>query len=216
MTYLEIVNAVLKRLRESDVAAIEQTAYSRVVSAFVNDAKRLVEGAWDWSALRTDVQLATVDGTSTYSLTGYGADPEVLGVWNNTQNLKMRQMAPVWYKQQVYTQDTLLDGAPSKYFLSGVDGSGDAEITVYPEPDAVYDVRVWLSYYQAELTLGTDVLLVPSWPVILQAVAMLAEEKGETGGATSARYFEMADKALDDAIAYDAAKGGREIDWRMS
>jgi hypothetical protein len=42
---------------------------------------------------------------------------------------------------------------------------------------------------------------------------MLAEEKGETGGSTSARYFEMADKAISDAIAYDAGRHPMEAIW---
>ena len=59
MTYLELVNKVLIRLREDEVGSVNQTAYSKLVGEFVNDAARLVEDAWDWSALRTTLTVTT-------------------------------------------------------------------------------------------------------------------------------------------------------------
>ena len=41
--YLTIVNEVLRRLREDEVSAVANTAYSKMVGDFVNDAKRIVE-----------------------------------------------------------------------------------------------------------------------------------------------------------------------------
>jgi hypothetical protein len=55
MTYLQAVNKVLKRLRENTVNSVDETLYSRLVGEFVNDANRMVEDSWDWSALRTTV-----------------------------------------------------------------------------------------------------------------------------------------------------------------
>jgi len=42
MTYLDIVNKVLIRLREDEVSAVSQTAYSKLIGEFVNDALRQV------------------------------------------------------------------------------------------------------------------------------------------------------------------------------
>ena len=67
---------------------------------------------------------------------------------------------------------------------------------------------------QAPLTSDTDVLLVPSQPVIHFAVALLARERGETGGTSTAEYFQIADKYLSDAIAIDAAKQPEEMIFR--
>ena len=43
MTYLELINDVLIRLRETTVAANGETTYSTLIGKFVNDAKRQVE-----------------------------------------------------------------------------------------------------------------------------------------------------------------------------
>ena len=72
MTYLEAVNEVLARLRESTVATLTQNAYATLIGHFVNDAKRQVEDAWDWDVQNTTITINTVGGTSGYTLTGSG------------------------------------------------------------------------------------------------------------------------------------------------
>jgi hypothetical protein len=67
---------------------------------------------------------------------------------------------------------------------------------------------------QADLSANDDSLLVPSQPVIHLAVALLARERGETGGTSTAEYFQIADKFLSDAIAIDAAKHPEEMYFR--
>ena len=51
MTYLELVNDVLIRLREAEVETVSQTDYSKLIGKFVNDAKRQVEDAYSWNVL---------------------------------------------------------------------------------------------------------------------------------------------------------------------
>ena len=55
MTYLQLVNAVLRRLRESEVTTVQgagnTNSYARLVGDFINEAKSQVEAAYDWSAL---------------------------------------------------------------------------------------------------------------------------------------------------------------------
>jgi hypothetical protein len=65
-TYLQLVNDVLVRLREAPVATVSQTSYSNLVGALINDAKREVEDAWQWSSLLDYLQFSTVAGQSTY------------------------------------------------------------------------------------------------------------------------------------------------------
>ena len=55
---------------------------------------------------------------------------------------------------------------------------------------------------------------MPSMPVVHYAVALLARERGETGGTSAAEYFSIADKFLSDAIAIDAAKHPEEMVFR--
>ena len=53
MTYLELVNDVLVRLRETTVVTVSETSYSSLIGKFVNDAKRQIEDAYAWNVLGT-------------------------------------------------------------------------------------------------------------------------------------------------------------------
>ena len=59
MTYLQLVNNVLRRMREEEVPSVDSSTYSKMIGDFVNDAKKLIETSWDWSALRTTVVFTT-------------------------------------------------------------------------------------------------------------------------------------------------------------
>lgn len=72
MTYLELINDVLIRLRETTVATNGATTYSTLIGKFVNDAKRQVEDAFSWNVLGQNITLTTVAATYSYSLTGAG------------------------------------------------------------------------------------------------------------------------------------------------
>ena len=92
-TSLELTNSVLKRLRESEVATYNESTISTLISDLVNEAKRKVEDAWDWNALRTTVTVTTAAGTSQYALTGAGKRWRLYddysgwqGVWNDTND----------------------------------------------------------------------------------------------------------------------------------
>jgi len=51
MTYLELINDVLIRLRETTVSTSTETAYSTLIGKFVNDAKRQIEDSYAWNVL---------------------------------------------------------------------------------------------------------------------------------------------------------------------
>ena len=59
MTYLQLVNSVLRRLREDEVSSVSQNAYSKLVGELVNEAKQTIEQTWDWTALRTTKSINT-------------------------------------------------------------------------------------------------------------------------------------------------------------
>ena len=77
MTYLNLVNGVLRRLREDEVTSVTANTYSKMVSDFVNDAKDLVETAWDWSALRSTLTITTSADDNLYSLAGFRGEGKI-------------------------------------------------------------------------------------------------------------------------------------------
>ena len=210
MTYLNLVNSVLRRLRENEVSTVQADNYSKLIGDIVNDAKDLVESAWDWSALRTTLAINTVSGTSNYSLTGSADKVKELNVINDTSNLVMQYQTNNWFDEQYHINNPL-SGAPQYYTYGNVDTNGDQTIDVYPKPDAVYALRVDVVKRNAVLSADSDALDVPESPVIQLAVALATRERGETGGTSTAEYFQIANKYLGDAVAHDAGRHPEEL-----
>ena len=213
MTYLNIMNNVLRRLREEEVSTVAETTYAKMVGDFINDAKTLVEESTDWSALRTTISITTADNDNQYSLTGCGDDVKVMSAMNDSENCFLSYQTKDWFNEQLYL-NTVVDGAPRYYTFDGLDSNGDTQILVSPRPEGAQTLRFDVIKRQAELVNNNDNLLVPEKPVIHMAVALLARERGETGGTSTAEYFAIADKYLSDAIAIDAAKHPEEMIFR--
>ena len=212
MTYLNLVNNVLRRLREDEVASVTSTTYSKMVGDFVNDAKKIVEDAWDWSGLRTTLTVTTSAGTFNYILTGSQNKIKLLDVINDTSNVFMKYQTQHWFNNTYLNQDPV-SGSPEYYTFNGVDSNGDTQVDLYPKPDGVYTLRFNCIQRNPDLSSNTDDLIIPSQPVIHMAVALLARERGETGGTSAAEYFAIADKFLADAVALDAQKHPEEVIW---
>lgn len=213
MTYLNLMNSVLRRLREEETSSVTSTTYVKMVGDFINDAKKLVEEATDWSALRSTIVVTTAASDNSYSLTGSSDNVKVMSVLNDTKNCFMDYQTKDWFNEQIYLLNAS-EGAPLYYTYNGLDANGDTEVLVSPKPDGVYSLRFNVVKRQADLSTNTDSLLVPSMPVVHLAVALLARERGETGGTSTAEYFTIADKFLSDAVAIDAAKHPEEMIFR--
>lgn len=205
MTYLEIINNVLRRLRENVAETSNETEYSTLIGAFVNDAKEIVENSHSWSALRTEIQFDTVIGTSEYSLTGAGQETEIRDAINKTSKTRFNTRNRS-YMNDVYHLRTPVSGPPTEFAFTGTDGNGDIKVKVYPQPDAIYSFLFDAFVPQSALSNDTDVLKVPYNPVVQLAFAMALRERGETGGQSASEQFAIADTILSDAIAFDANK----------
>ena len=212
MTYLDLVNNVLRRMREEEVASVSESTYSKMAGDFVNDAKKLVEAAWDWSALRTTLTITTSANIFNYVLVGSQNRIKALDVINDTSNFFMQYQPSSWFDDK-YLNETPATGAPQYYTYNGIDSQGDSQIDVYPKPDGVYTLRFNCVLRNEDLTANTDQLLIPHMPVVHMAIALLARERGETGGTSTPEYFALADKYLSDAIALDAQKHPDETIW---
>jgi hypothetical protein len=212
MTYLELVNNVLRRMREDEVSTVTENTYSKMVGDFVNDAKNIVEAAWDWSGLRTTLTVTTSADIFNYVLTGSQNRVKALNVINDTSNVFMEYRPATWFDDNYLNQDPV-SGSPQYYTYNGVNSSGDTQIDVYPKPDGVYAIRFNCVFRNPELSADVDELVIPSAPVIHLAIALLARERGETGGTSAPEYFAIADNYLSDAIALDAQKHPDETIW---
>ncbi len=211
MTYLELVNDVLARLRESSVASVSTTAYSTLIGKFVNDAKRQVEDAWFWDAQRTVKTLNTVAGTSNYVITGSGLRQKKVTVNNTTNKYSLRNVPIQWILNQ---QDlaTVNQQQPDYYAWYGNDGT-DSKVEIFPTPDGIYALKFEMYVPQVALSADGDVLIVPSEPVVAGAYARALVERGEDGGLASSEAFGLYKSILSDTIAIESTRYTENDCW---
>jgi hypothetical protein len=205
MTYLELVNDVLVRLRETTVATVSETSYSALIGKFVNDAKRQVEDAYAWNVLGTTITLSTTSGTYQYALTGAGQKFQVIDVINVTSNIGMKNIdfASMNRKQNFSTP---VSGIPYEFAFDGVDASYDTKVTIYPRPDGVYSIPFSLAVPQATLSSDATVVAVPDVLVVQNAYARALVERGEDGGLSSSEAYQLYKSMLSDYIALEGTR----------
>jgi hypothetical protein len=205
MTYLELVNDVLIRLREPSVTTVTANDYSTLIGKFVNDAKRQVEDAYAWNILGTTITISTTAGTYSYALTGSGQKFQVLDVLNVTSNVAMRNIDFVTMNRY-QNFSTPVNGIPTYYAFDGVNGSYDTKVTIYPRPDGVYSIPFSLAVPQATLSSDSTVVLVPDVLVSQNAYARALVERGEDGGLSSSEAYALYKSMLSDYIALEGTR----------
>lgn len=212
MTYLELVNNVLRRLREPVVTNVNDTPYAAMLGVFVNDAKREIEDAHEWNALSSTITVSTVASTYNYSLTDAGTRFRVIDVLNDTSDVEIRYAPTKWMNKQFLLANNQ-QGAPIFYNFNGVDSDGDTQVDVWPVPETTYTLRFNLVIPQADLVENTDRVLVSGHLVTLLAYAKAIAERGEDGGNLSSEAYALYKTALANEIAIERNRYEDEMNW---
>jgi hypothetical protein len=205
MTYLELVNDVLTRLRETNVSTVSETTYSALIGKFVNDAKRQIEDSYTWNCLSQTITVTTTGGTHSYSLTGSGQKFRVMDSLNTTSNVVMDDI-PFTSMNRKLNFVTPVQGIPSEYCFNGVDGSGDTKIDLYPIPNGVFTILFDVIIPQAALTSDSTSVKVLDYLVTQSAYARALIERGEDGGTSSSEAYALFRGMLSDAIATESTR----------
>ena len=205
MTFLQLVNNVLIRLRENEVASNNETAYSSLIGLFVNDAKRQIEDSFGWNVLGQTVNITTAGGTYIYSMTGAGQKFQVMDALNTTSNVGLQNISFVEMNRFQNLVPTVT-GVPEYYAFDGVDASGDTKVVIYPRPDGVYSLPFSLTVPQAPLAADGTVVLVPDYLVVQNAYARALVERGEDGGLNSSEAYQLYRGMLADQIALESTR----------
>jgi hypothetical protein len=211
-TYLDVVNNVLRRLREPTVSSVNDTDYSAMLGVFVNDAKREVEDAYDWNALSDTLTATTTEDVFNYVLVGSRTRFRTIDVFNQTKGFEMSYRPTTWMNRQFIIVDQQ-KGQPVHYNYNGVDSNGDTQVDVYPIPDGVYTLRFNLTIPQADLVNDNDTILVPSHIVAMLAHSKAIAERGEDSGVLSSEAYQMYRLALADAVAIERNHYDEEMTW---
>ena len=205
MTYLELINDVLVRLRETTVTTNNETTYSSLIGKFVNDAKRQVEDAFSWNVLGQNVTLTTVANTYSYSLTGAGQKFQVMDAINTTSNVGMQNISFV-QMNRFQNLVPVATGIPEYYAFDGVDSNGDTKVSLSSRPDGVYTVIFSLTIPQATLASDSTSIKVPDFLVAQNAYARALVERGEDGGLSSSEAYQLYKSMLSDYIALEGTR----------
>tara|TARA_B100000809_G_C14979510_1_gene473994 strand:+ start:194 stop:862 length:669 start_codon:yes stop_codon:yes gene_type:complete len=219
MTYRELINEVLIRLREDTILtdwsgnindSTTVSEYQKVVGAMINDSKRTVENFHDWLVLRQTVNISTVSGTKNYNLSS-GQELKVIDSINNSTGTGLVQVSREFLNKRKYPTDPT--GEPLYYGFNGADSSNNLKIDLSPVPIASQTISFDIVKAQDELKTSTTVIKVPEKPVVLGAWARAISERGEDGGTQTTIVAEEAMQALKQAIMLDSGNTQYETQW---
>jgi len=205
MTYLELVNDVLIRLREPTVTTVALNSYSTLIGKFVNDAKRQIEDAFAWNVLGQTLTVTTAASTASYSLTGAGQKFQVMDVINTTSNVGLTNISFVDMNRKL-NFTPLVNSIPTEFAFDGVDASYNTKVNLYPIPDGVYTIKFALTIPQATLASDSTVVLVPDVLVAQNAYSRALVERGEDGGLSSSEAYQLYKSMLSDYIALEGTR----------
>jgi len=211
MTYLQMVNAVMRKLREDEASTINETDYSRLLGDFVNDAKKYVEDSWDWSVLRDTYTLNTVEGIDTYTLTGLDPRCEILYANNESNFSPVKKDSLQNIKRKTLGTDT--EGSAMTFAVSGTDSNNNLKVRIYPTPDVGEQISFEVVKRTPDLEDDADTTKLPSSVIVHFAYSYALVERGETGGQSGSEQAIFAKAALTDAITLDARLFSDELIW---
>ena len=212
MNYIQLVNSVLRRLRETEVSSVADNAYSKLIGEFINDAKRQAEDAYPWNALSETLTASTATDIFNYVLVGSGQRFRVIDVLNDTSNSIVQNATTRWMNDQ-FLLTSVQKGSPAYYNFNGTNTNGDTQVDLFPIPNGVYQIRFNVIKPQVALSSDSDTLLIPSEPVIFNAAARAVAERGEDGGIASSEMYQMYKQSLADAIAIESGRYIEESAW---
>ena len=215
-TQLQIVNDVLRRLRETQVSSVASNEYSELVGSFVNDAKETLEDMWFWTVNETEIDLSILaDGTRNYEVAGTNdrsflvrsINDQIPMAYDVTTNDKAQLCdIPLKALREFRNSSSTIDDAvdqPTGFALKpDADGRGWS-VELYQGSGTA---RTWRFYWyapQGELAVdGSDdntQVLLPKRPVYLRALYYAQYERGEAqpGGIEEKRAHAAAAAAME-------------------
>lgn len=210
MTYIQLINKIVQRLRNYGVLTDLSEDYTGLVGSFVNQAKEEIEDEGPWQALRTEVTVTTVASTATASVGGTNErsyvhyDPDGCAqVFETTSGFRgrMNVITPEQMRTLRASDQNPTNAHPS--YVSFAKTNAGLTATFYPTPNGVYTYTVVAVIPQAELTAVATVITIPARPVWMLALAYALKERGEELGSDYETVRGEAAKALRDAKLTD-------------
>lgn len=224
-TYLQLVNDVLGRLREDPVTTVSQTTYSALIGAWVNDAKRLVEDAWNWQTLETAVPVAILPSTTFYIISSLNERSRLMFAPTPNSNIPLAWDITTGDKFQliyrpykwIITQRALqnIPQNQEKPIIFGIH-KGPASGVIVELMETPTANRTWSLRFidpQDDLSIDSDVINVPYAPVVQIALDYALNERGEEIGEPGTTVQQKAMTHIYNAVSLDAIEQDGATTW---
>ena len=212
-TKLQIINAVLPRMREGTVATSSSTTYAALVSSVLNTIRTQIEQAWVWKDLRDTYTVTVTPGTTSYSLTSSGQFARILDIWNTTSDKEVAQGTFADFNERFFAHDTVATGNVREYNVVGLDSNYDLQIDTWPNVTATNVLKVNLYLPQQDPTADSTIILIPNQVLIEGMVAYLMAERGDDNGMAFQMQQQLYTDMLAGAISNEVAHDSSEVDW---
>ena len=236
MTLLQLVNRVLRRLREDEVTDFSAD-YTTLIVDFLGEIHAEVLDEHDWSSMDHDLRVLGVASQREYDLsatTANGGDVEV-GYSPTTEKSLVRQIdgTPVayWYTDTSSVQGTRIpqisweqyyamykenrtDTADQPAYFALTQRADGFRLAMWPAPvgsGGALEIRFHTpeTVISSESSITTTTIKAPERPLVLGALYLAlnerGEELGEPGNIAEQRYY----KALAAAKEADQMNNGR-------
>jgi hypothetical protein len=209
VTYLELINKVLNRLRQDTIASLSDNG-ATIVGHFVNQAKEEIEDMGPWKALRSAQTVSASAGTASYAMGSTNERSYVLRdprgvpqIYETTSGSKGLIDLIDWEEmRRLHNLDeSVVTGQP---IYAAIDRSASGlTIKFYPTPASSRTYSVVCVVPQAALAAVDTALTIPSRPVWMYAAALYALERGEEGSGEPGSLMMQARAVINDAVLTD-------------
>jgi hypothetical protein len=235
MTILQIVNRVLRRLREDAVTSLVETDYSRLIVDFLHDTHQECIERHDWSAMEhvvdipVDAAQRVLDLSRTEVLGGDVVNTSRVPKNDSAMLFDSNGLALAWLfdnssaaegdqlfmlapdqMERQYQQDRDYSGADPVYFsLTMHPDRGGLQMTLWPPAPTTSHIRLRMWTPEDEVDEDTDSareLLVPSRPLILGTLMLALNERGEELGEPGNTAEHRYYDALSGAVEQDVGR----------
>jgi hypothetical protein len=194
------------------------------VGAWVNDAKRMVEDAWNWQALLSNVTISIQPNVRTYDAgmnerarlifkpTPESNTPMAYDITNSSRYQLIYK--PYFYvlEQQQLVWPVPTTATPIEFSIRKSPIGGVAiDLVEYPTIS-----RTWaflFTYPQDDLVNNLDQMFVPSAPVVQIALDYALNERGEEVGEPGNTVSQKAQIHIANAIALDSLEQDDKTTW---
>jgi hypothetical protein len=211
MNALQIVNAVLVKLRQGEVAGLASLdAYGKDVLQALNDLQNELYQEKNWTFLKKKQEITQTTGTQSYPMeTDFGR--KILVYRNDPSYYELDHVGDKEWIEETYGRAD--QGTPYIYRFFGRDGSGKPLIWLFYVPDVSFNTKKLYLDYVIKLTpLAVDADTSPFDDGILIQGAFCKTKSND--GDLAPKDAQDYERARAGYIAADARQRRRTVKYR--